>query len=91
MFEIEKYKLLIANLKNKGLVTSTNWHDNITSNTLFLRHDIDVSVEFAHKLAAVEFDMGIKSTYFFMFTSNMYNLISLENQKHFYNYLPNPY
>jgi hypothetical protein len=47
---------------------------------LLLRHDVDFSLDFARELAVVESDMGIYSTYFFMLTSNMYNLLSYEHQ-----------
>jgi hypothetical protein len=81
MFGIEKYKSLLSDLKEEGLVPSTNWIDNKNINSLFLRHDIDFSIEYAHQLATLEFDQGINATYFFMFSSNMYNLISNQNQR----------
>lgn len=39
-----------------------------------LRHDIDLSVEFAYHLAEIEHKHHIKSTYFFMISSPFYNL-----------------
>jgi hypothetical protein len=45
-----------------------------------LRHDIDFSVQDAHHLAMVESELGVVSTYFFMLTSNTYNLLSKANR-----------
>jgi hypothetical protein len=49
--------------------------------TIHLRHDIDFSIEAAYQLAIIESELGVTATYFFMLTSNMYNLISDNNQK----------
>ena len=81
MFSLQKYKTLIFNLTNAGLAPSIEWDKHTSRNTLFLRHDVDFSVDFAHTLAKLEFQLGIQSTYFFMLTSNMYNLMSPENKK----------
>ena len=50
------------------------------SGTCILRHDIDVNVNFALKMAQLEHDLGISSTYFFMFRSPFYNLSSRYSQ-----------
>ena len=81
MFNITKYEALIKKLVSAGLKPTTNWNEKLNSNSLLLRHDIDFSIEFAHKLALVEFQLKIYSTFFFMLTSNMYNLLSVHNQK----------
>lgn len=36
----------------------------VNSGTCVLRHDIDVNVNFALKMAKLEYDLGIRSTYF---------------------------
>lgn len=46
------------------------------SKTVYLRHDIDFSVRDAYEIALIENELGIVSTYFFMLTSNAYNLMS---------------
>jgi hypothetical protein len=43
------------------------------------RHDIDFSLDDAHQLAVIESELGVTSTYFFMLTSNTYNLLSKAN------------
>ncbi len=47
---------------------------------LFLRHDVDLSLDAARELSAFERDRGIRSTYFLMPTSVFYNLASPEGQ-----------
>ena len=48
--------------------------------SLVLRHDIDFSVEEAYKIAILESSLEVKSTFFFMLSSNMYNLMSKVNR-----------
>jgi len=81
LFSVKGYKSLLENLLKEGLIPSTNWTDEIGTNTLLLRHDVDFSIEFAHKLALIESSQGISSTFFVMLTSNMYNLLSGEHQR----------
>ncbi len=80
MFNTEKYQNIINKLLDNGLEPSTNWNGKINSKTLFLRHDVDFSIDFAHSLAKFEFNQNVQSTYFFMLTSNMYNLFSNYNR-----------
>ena len=81
MFSNERYEELIKSLVNSGLKPSINWSAPLSSSSLLLRHDVDFSVDFAHQLAVVEHRLNIQSTFFFMLTSNMYNLLSGYNQK----------
>lgn len=81
MFSVKGYKSLLEDLTKEGLVPTTNWTGELGVNTLLLRHDVDFSLEFAHKLASIESSQGISSTYFLMLTSNMYNLLSSEHQR----------
>jgi len=46
---------------------------------LALRHDIDFDTSFALQTARIETRMGVKSTYFFMLRSNMYNILSADD------------
>jgi hypothetical protein len=45
---------------------------------LFLRHDVDLSLDAALQMAALERELGIRSTYFLMTESVFYNLASSE-------------
>ena len=66
MFSLDQYKTLLADLNNGGLFPSIEWNRPPTKNTLFLRHDVDFSIDFAHTLAKFEADLGVQSTFFFM-------------------------
>ncbi len=46
---------------------------SMSSPALILRHDIDLSLELAVRLAEVEADMGVASTYFIMVTNDYYS------------------
>ena len=50
---------------------------------LYLRHDIDFSMEDALKIALIESELNINSSYF-MITSNTYNLFSKKIEILFY-------
>lgn len=45
--------------------------------TWLLRHDVDLSMDFAHDMAQMEHALGVLATYFVMLRSPMYNLMSL--------------
>ena len=47
---------------------------------LFLRHDVDLSLEAARELSAFERERGARATYFLMTTSVFYNLSSPEGE-----------
>ena len=81
MFNLKQYGKLIKILLNAGLKPSTNWNKKLTKNTLLIRHDVDFSIEYAHRLAVFESGLKISSTFFFMFCTNLYNLLSSHNQK----------
>ena len=81
MINLQKYETLILKLLNAGLKPSINWKGKLNINSLFLRHDIDFSVEYAYQIAKIEYNLKIQSTFFFMLSSNMYNLLSTHNQK----------
>jgi len=46
---------------------------------LILRHDIDISLPAALKMAQIEKDLNIKSTYFVLFSSKVYNVLEGDN------------
>ncbi len=81
MFSLDQYRNLVFEMIQGGLIPTTDWVSSAKENTLFIRHDVDFSVNFAYDLAVFESALDIRSTYFFMLTSNMYNLVSSENQR----------
>jgi hypothetical protein len=48
---------------------------------LFLRHDVDLSLEAALAMAEVEHEAGVNATYFLMTESVFYNLLSHEGRR----------
>ena len=46
---------------------------------LILRHDMDISLLAALKMAKIERDLGVKSTYFVLFSSRFYNVLEGNN------------
>lgn len=51
------------------------------SNIAVLRHDVDVELSKAIKLAEIENELGLVSTFFIMVTSDAYNICSKESRK----------
>jgi len=49
---------------------------NCSDNDVILRHDVDFSLESAHKMAEIEYNLGIQSTFFILFQSEFYNPFS---------------
>jgi hypothetical protein len=79
MFDIKSYKKMISILVEAGLRPSTNWANQKKSKTLLLRHDIDFSMEYGLEIANIDQSLGVKSTFFLMIGSDMYNLLSEKN------------
>ena len=79
MFTLKKYESVLNNLASKDFYFSIDWSES-DSSTIFLRHDIDFSVSEAFKIAVLEASLKIQSTFFFMASSNMYNLMSKANR-----------
>ena len=48
---------------------------------LLIRHDVDFSLQYAHEMALVEIQEGIKSTYHIMLQSEFYNALTPENKQ----------
>lgn len=77
MFNLDQYKQILENASAYNY-TFSNYKGN-HDKMIILRHDIDVSPKLALEMAKIEFDLGIKSIYFFMVRSPFYNLFSRAN------------
>jgi len=51
-----------------------------TKKFILLRHDVDVSLDYALKMAELEYEHGLKATYFVLLHSDYYNALSKSNQ-----------
>lgn len=77
----ESYQELLQKFKNQGYnFIHFDELNAFKNNQLILRHDIDLEIDCAIKIASLEYEMGIKSTYFFLLKDESYNLLSTSNQ-----------
>ncbi len=74
-----KELLRLAKLRNGTFCTYQDYFEKKIESPIIWRHDIDFSIHRAVKLAEIEADEGIKSTYFIHFNSMFYNVLEKEN------------
>lgn len=80
-FTYDSYSnLILALKKNNYLFAKYNDCDN-HKKCVILRHDIDTSLEKAVKLAKLESEMGVNSTYFILLSSEFYNVLSKDSHE----------
>jgi hypothetical protein len=74
-FSLRQYRIFLESQDKKFIL-----HDEINTQTefVFLRHDIEVSLDRARSMAALEFDIGIRSTYLVQINSPYFNLLHRE-------------
>ena len=75
-FNYNSYRNLLIEMKNLGSVYRFIDVNETTKTGFILRHDIDFDVSLAYEIALVEEKIGINSTFFFLTTSDFYNLNS---------------
>lgn len=81
-FSRATYSALLKTLAESGYQFSTFLEEadrqpaDASGRQCLLRHDIDISMDFAVDMARVEHEYGARSTYFVMLRSPMYNLMS---------------
>ncbi len=78
-FTYDAYRKLIDTaLKNGYKICS---YENVDDNDkcVILRHDIDFSPNKALEIAKIEYEMGVKSTYFVLLSTEFYNVFSIES------------
>lgn len=80
MFTYEDYKCFINHMKYISKITSLGEWDN--SNAIILRHDVDLDLDCAYKLALIEFKEDITSTFFILTSSATYNPLSKSNREY---------
>jgi len=69
----------ISLLKNANNIICVKDYKNYSSG-LILRHDVDISLDFAFDIYKLERDNGIKSTFYILLTSDLYNPFSFKNR-----------
>lgn len=79
-FTYDYYKEFILRLREAYRITTFQEGrrivDGVGDSLLILRHDIDMDMEAALRMASIEKDLGVSSTYFLMVTSPIYNVFS---------------
>lgn len=78
-FTYNSYRLLLNNIKDHGyaIASYATWPEH--GRSVILRHDIDNSIEKALKLARIENESEVSSTYFVLLTSDFYNVFSAKS------------
>lgn len=80
-FTYHAYSDLLELLKINGY-TFRDYHNYGEAHCcVILRHDIDTSLEQAERLAELEAERGVKSTYFVLLRTDFYNPASQQSQK----------
>lgn len=76
---IGQYEKLIETFLNSEYNTKFFLESIQPKYNLILRHDIDFDCDYAYNIACIESNLGVKSTYFFLLSSDSYNLLSGRN------------
>ena len=79
-FSLEHYRELLA-AAERGGYRFAHFDGAPEPGSLYLRHDVDLDLEAALHMSALERELGIGSTYFLMTTSVFYNLASPEGRR----------
>jgi hypothetical protein len=74
-FDMREYELLLEAAQAGGY-TFRRFDKEPEPGDLFLRHDVDLSLEAALAMARLEAELGVRATYFLMTRSVFYNLAS---------------
>jgi hypothetical protein len=70
------YRTILRTARSVGYVTSGFVEPVEAERRLFLRHDVDISIDLAVKLAEINNDEGVAGTFAVLLRSQIYNLLS---------------
>ena len=79
-FTYKAYENLVTLLRRYNYTICSYHNYQQAEKSVILRHDIDLQIEKAVKMAKLEHDMNVSSTYFVLVSSNFYNIFSKRNQ-----------
>jgi len=74
-FDLTHYRALLEAAKTGGYEWAS-FDRHPRPGYLYLRHDVDLSLEAALEMARIEHELGVRATYFLMTESGFYNLDS---------------
>jgi hypothetical protein len=80
-FSLDVYKQILFNLFELGYQCKSFHEAEKHSRHVILRHDVDVSIDYALQMAYAEQEVGAAATYFIMMTSELYNPNAARNAK----------
>ncbi len=75
-FDLDSYGKMISKIKNLGYKIVFFEDLDVQKTHMILRHDVDISLESALKMAIYEANQNFYSTYFILLRSEMYNIYS---------------
>jgi hypothetical protein len=78
-FKTSELRNFLVNTSKNFIVT--NLRDWSGENAVILRHDVDFDVLAAYRMFQLENEIGIRSGFFFMTTSEFYNISSSNNRR----------
>lgn len=79
-YEEATYRALLAELLDAGY-EFVGFDGRLEAGQVALRHDVDLSVERAVEMARLEASLGIRSTYCFLATAPVYDLLTPANRR----------
>ncbi len=75
------YRHYIETLKSIKNSHKFSFFNSASSNDVILRHDVDSSLIAALKMAKIENELDVQSTYFILFHSEFFNIFDVESSK----------
>lgn len=75
-FTYEGYLGLLKKIKQYGYTVVSYDNCNLMAKCVILRHDIDYDLTKTIRIGEIEKEMGVKSTYFLLLSSDFYNVFS---------------
>jgi hypothetical protein len=79
-FTLDAYRTLLTHFgQTHSFVTFSEYATAHPQKLILLRHDIDYSLQHALTMAQLEAGLGIRATYFVLFSSPFYNVLAAEN------------
>lgn len=79
-YTLAEYETLLRSLLEDGF-SFTDFSAPVDAKEVVLRHDVDLSPMKALEMARIEATLGVQSTYCFLVTSPIYNLLEVEHTR----------
>lgn len=80
-FVLDDYRTLIVSLLERSYVPVRLEDLQPEKRCLYIRHDVDLSLEHAAEMARAEAELGVASTYFVLTSTDMYNPASARSRE----------